>query len=110
MMKLNVKKIIFGIVCLGALLVLFLCRMPLSLQTNLNSLIEITNADWPVNELTNKFSDVVNIVIKSENLNSAKNTANEIKAILATDEFKDISVIKLVHDRPEFCLQSIEYP
>lgn len=93
MMKLNVKKIIFGIVCLGALLVLFLCRMPLSLQTNLSSLIEITNADWPTSELTNKFSDVVNIVIKSENLNSAKNTANEINDILTTGEFKDISVI-----------------
>ena len=92
-MKLNVKKFIFGIVCLGALLILCVWRTPLSLQTNLNSLIETTDTDWPVAELTNKFSDVVNIVIQSENFNIAKRTANEIKDILTTDEFKNISVI-----------------
>ena len=63
MMKLNVKKIIFGIVYLGALLVLFLCRAPLSLQTNLNSLIEINNADWPVNKLTIKFLLNLQIIV-----------------------------------------------
>ncbi|MBR5354704.1 MAG: hypothetical protein IK122_01080 [Alphaproteobacteria bacterium] len=92
-MKLNVEKIIFGIVCFCALAVLCVWRTPLSLQTNLNSLVEINNSDWPINELTNKFSDVVNIVIESEKLNAAKQTANEIKNILTSDEFGDISVI-----------------
>ncbi|MBQ1927686.1 MAG: hypothetical protein II179_01310, partial [Alphaproteobacteria bacterium] len=92
-MKLNVKKIIFGIVCLCAFLVVCLWRMPLSIQTNLNSLIEINYADWPIGNLTNKFSNVVNIVIKSENLNAAKHTANEITRILDADEFDNLSVI-----------------
>ena len=92
-MKLNVKKVIFGIICLCAFLALCLWRMPLSVQTNLNSLLEINNTDWPVNELTNKFSDVVNIIIKSENLDTAKQTANAITNVLNTDKFDDLSVI-----------------
>jgi negative regulator of replication initiation len=92
-MKLNVKKFIFGITCFIALVAICLWRMPLSVQTNINSLVEINNTDWPVDELTNKFSNVVNIVIKSKNLNTVQNTANDIQDILATDEFKDISVI-----------------
>lgn len=92
-MKLNVKKFIFGITCFIALVAICLWRMPLSVQTNINSLVEINNTDWPVDELTNKFSNVVNIVIKSKNLNTVQNTANDIQDILATEEFKDISVI-----------------
>lgn len=92
-MKLNVKKIIFGIVCLCAFLVVCLWRIPLSIQTNLNSLIEINYADWPIGNLTNKFSNVVNIVIKSENLNTAKQTAKEITRVLGADEFDNLSVI-----------------
>ena len=92
-MKLNVKKFIFGIVCVCAFLAVCIWRTPLSIQTNLNSLIEINHAGWPVAELTNKFSDVVNIVIESENLHTAKQTANEITRILDTDEFNNLSVI-----------------
>ena len=92
-MKLNVKKIIFGIACLCALLAVCLWRTPLSIQTNLNSLIEINNADWPVDELTDKFSNVVNVVIKSENLKTATQIAKEVTRILDADEFNNLSVI-----------------
>ena len=92
-MKLNVKKFLFGIVCFIGLMLVCVFRMPLSVQTNLNSLVEINNADWPVDKLTNKFSNVVNIIVESTNLNNAKNAANNIKNILGTDEFKNISVI-----------------
>ena len=92
-MKLNVKKCIFICVYLIAALVLCLWRAPLSMQTNLNSLTEINNPDWPINELTNKFSNVVNIVIQSESLVSAQQTANAITDILSTDEFKGLSII-----------------
>lgn len=92
-MKLNVKKFIFVCVYLIAALVLCLWRAPLSVHTNLNSLTEINNSDWPINELTNKFSNVVNIVVKSENFDGAKGTANNIKDILSSDEFNMFSVI-----------------
>lgn len=92
-MKLNVKKIVFACIYLVAILALCLWRMPLSMQTNLNSLAEIHNTDWPINELTNKFSNVVNIAVQSENLGAAEQTAGEIIDILSTDEFSDLSVI-----------------
>ena len=92
-MKLNVKKIFFVSIFLCSLCILCLWRTPLSLQTNLSSLIETNNTDWPVDELTNKFSDVVNIVVKSENLNDAKRTAANITGALSTEQFNDLSVI-----------------
>ena len=92
-MKLNVKKFIFGIACLFTFLAVCIWRTPLSIQTNLNSLIEINHADWPIAKLTNKFSDVVNIVIESENLHTAKQTANEITRILGANEFDNLSMI-----------------
>jgi len=92
-MKLNVKKFIFICVYLVAALVLCLWRAPLSMQTSLNSLTEINNPDWPINELTNKFSNVTNIVIQSEDLNSVKQTATAITDTLSTDDFRDLSII-----------------
>ena len=92
-MKLNVKKLLFGCVYLIAILALCIWRLPLSMQTNLNSLTEIRNTDWPINELTTKFSNVANIIIKSENWDTAKQTAVAITDILSTDEFNDLSVI-----------------
>ncbi|MBO7066911.1 MAG: MMPL family transporter [Alphaproteobacteria bacterium] len=92
-MKLSVKKLAFVCLFLIAGLALCLGRAPLSVQTNLNSLTEINNTDWPINELTNKFSNVVNIVIKSDNLWSAENTAHAITDVLSTDEFSGLSVI-----------------
>ena len=81
-MKLNVKKFIFVCVYLIAALVLCLWRAPLSVHTNLNSLTEINNSDWPINELTNKFSNVVNIVVKSENFDMAKITYYKMKKFI----------------------------
>ena len=92
-MKLNVKKFIFICVYLIVATVLCLWHMPLSMQTNLNSLTETNNPDWPINELTNKFSNVVNIVIQSENQNTACQIATEITDTLSTDEFSGLSVI-----------------
>lgn len=91
-MKSSVKKILFGAVFLCAA-ALCMWRAPLSVQTNLNSLIATNNTDWPVDELTNKFSNVVNILVKSENLDTAKTTANAITNTLATDEFSNFSTI-----------------
>lgn len=92
-MKLSVKKLAFVCLFLIASLALCMWRAPVSVQTNLNSLTEINNTDWPINELTNKFSNVVNIVIKSDNLWSAENTARAITDVLSTDEFSGLSVI-----------------
>ena len=92
-MKSSVKKILFIFVYLIAILVLFLWRMPLVVQTNLNSLTEIHNTNWPINELTTKFSNVVNIVVKSENLGLAEQTAGSVLDALSTDEFANLSVI-----------------
>ncbi|MBO7066307.1 MAG: MMPL family transporter, partial [Alphaproteobacteria bacterium] len=92
-MKLSVKKLAFVCLFLIAGLALCMWRAPVSVQTNLNSLTEINNTDWPINELTNKFSNVVNIVIKSDNLWSAENTARAITDVLSTDEFSGLSVI-----------------
>ncbi|MCR4918107.1 MAG: hypothetical protein K5912_04160 [Alphaproteobacteria bacterium] len=92
-MKLNVKKILFGFVCLCAVLVLCLWRMPLTVKTNLNSLIDINNSDWPISELTNKFSNVANIVIEAQDFDSVKQTASAITGALSKDEFNDLSII-----------------
>jgi len=92
-MKLNVKKIIFICAFLFSALILCIWRMPISMQTNLNSLIEINNSDWPINELTNKYSNVINIIVKSSDFNNTKNTATAITDTLSTDELKNISII-----------------
>lgn len=90
-MKLNVKKVVFACIYLIAILALCLWRMPLSMQTDLNSLTQIHNTDWPINELTTKFSNVINVIVKSENLGVAKHTAGLITNTLSTN--KAISVI-----------------
>ena len=92
-MKLSVKKILFWFVFLCAGVCLLMWRMPMTIQTNLNSLINFENQDWPVNELTGKFSDVVNIVIESENITIAKDNASEIMDMLASGDFNNLSVI-----------------
>ena len=92
-MKLNVKKILFVGLYLFALLSVLIWRTPLSMQTNLDSLAKISNTDWPTDKLTNKFSNVVNIVIKSNNLNDAENVANSIKADLYSQKFKNLVII-----------------
>ena len=93
-MKLNVKRILFACICVCAIFVLCWWRMPLYVQTNINSLVNIdTGLNWPVNELTTKFSNVVNIVIKSEDLDNAKTVAGNITNVLSTPEFHNISII-----------------
>ncbi len=92
-MKLNVKKILFCGIFVCAALCLCILRGTLSVQTNLNSLVSVNNSDWPINDLTNKFSNVVNIVIKSDNFNDAVAVARDTTDILASDNVPNIKQI-----------------
>ena len=87
-MKLFVKKIIFcSIIAIGILVVL-LFRMPVHTETNLMSLMnDKTRHGWPVLEISDKFSSVMNIVVESSNEKIAKKTARDIVKELNTEQF-----------------------
>lgn len=93
-MKLYVKRIIFiAILCLGALVVT-LFRWPLHFQTDLNSLVNLgTDAEWPVKEITNKFSSVINIVVQSNDKFSGELVTYKIRDIINSDKFNRLEIM-----------------
>ncbi len=87
-MKLFVKRILFGLIIGICILGTVLFRTPLHTETNLMSLItDNTSNNWPVEQISNKFSSVVNIVIESKDEKIAKNTANKIVKELNSKAF-----------------------
>ena len=93
-MKLRVKRIIFmALICLGVLGVA-LFRWPMRFQTDLNSLINLdSKTGWPIQDITNKFSSVINIVVQSEDKFSGEKVAHKIRNIVNSDEFPEMEIM-----------------
>ena len=93
-MKLRVKRIIFmALICLGVLGVA-LFRWPMRFQTDLNSLINLdSKTGWPIQDITNKFSSVINIVVQSEDKFPGEKVAHKIRNIVNSDEFPEMEIM-----------------
>ena len=93
-MKLRVKRIIFmALICLGTAGVA-LFRWPMRFQTDLNSLVNFnTVTEWPIQDITNKFSSIINIVVQSKDRFSGENVAYKIRNIVNSDEFSEMEIM-----------------
>ncbi len=78
-MKLRVKRAIFvGVICVAAM-ICAMVRWPMHFQTDLTSLLNIgADENWPIQNITDKFSSVVNIVVKSANRMDGEIVAQKI--------------------------------
>lgn len=79
-MRLFVKKCLFCVaVVIGVIATLFF-KTPFQTQTDLMSLVDTgdTQHQWPTNQISDKFSSVINIVIESENEKIALQGANQV--------------------------------
>lgn len=105
-MKLTVKRFLFWcIFCLLAVLV-FAFRFPVQLKSSLNDLFpaEIDGVALP-KEITDKYANILNIVIENDNFEEAKATADELYMLLEANGIKNIT-----YHVPEDTLnQSIDY-
>ena len=93
-MKLYVKRIIFiALLFLGALCV-GIFKTPLHFQTDLTSFINTQNKDgWPITEITNKFSLVINVVVKTSDQLSGEIVSQQIQDIVNSDDFKGLDIM-----------------
>ena len=93
-MKLYVKRIIFIVfMCLGILSV-GLFRTPLHFQTDLTSFVNTQNEkDWPIAEITNTLSSVINVVIESSDQISGEIAAQQIRDIVNSKDFDNLNII-----------------
>lgn len=91
-MKSLVKRIIFiGLILIGALCVM-LMRTPLHLQTDLTSMLNIANSDdWPITDITNKYSNIVNVLIETPDQMGGEIAANQVRNI--TNEFSGLEIM-----------------
>lgn len=93
-MKLLVKKFLFCCAIICGIIATIVFKAPLHIQTDLMSLIE-ANADhqqWPVNQISGKFSSVINIVVESEDEKTAFRKATQIVHLLNTEQFDSLNV------------------
>lgn len=92
-MKSFVKKILFCAIIFIGIIAVLLFKTPLRTETNLMSLVNINSSNhWPVNQISEKFSSIMNIVIESTDEKTAKKTANTIIRDLNTDSFDCLHV------------------
>ncbi len=93
-MKLLVKRILFCAITAIGLIATLVFKTPFHVQSDLMSLMNTDNVEqqWPVNEISNKFSSVANIIIESKNENAATNTANQIIRDINNPEFNTLHV------------------
>ncbi|MBO5997783.1 MAG: hypothetical protein J6P93_04590 [Alphaproteobacteria bacterium] len=105
-MKFTVRRFLFFcILCFWVCLVA-LFRFPFHLQSSLNDLFsaEINGVALP-KEITDKYANILNIVIEDENFENAKSTADELY-----QELKSARIENITYRVPENILkQSIDY-
>ena len=92
-MKSRVKRIIFiATICF---VTIFACvlRWPLRFQTDLTSLLKLeTDTGWPVQNITERFSSVINIVVQSDNQMDGEITAHKIRTVVESDDFPELTM------------------
>ena len=92
-MKLRVKRIIFAAIILIGVVITGLVRWPIRFQTDLTSLLNLETAEnWPVQDITNRFSGVINIVVQSENRADGEIAAYKIRDIVTSDAFLKLDI------------------
>lgn len=92
-MKLRVKRIIFVAIILIGVVVTGFARWPIRFQTDLTSLLNLgTDENWPVQDITNRFSGVINLVVQSENRADGEIAAYKIRDIATSDAFPKLDV------------------
>ncbi len=91
-MKLIVKKIIFiGLILVGAIITL-MRPGGIHFQTDLTSLIKMdSNDDWPIADITNQFSNVMNVVIQTTERINGEIIATHVRDIV--DEFDSMEIM-----------------
>ena len=93
-MKSFVKKCLFCAIFIIGVIATLVFKAPLHTQSDLMSLIE-TNASeqqWPVNQISDKFSFVVNIVTESPDEKIATSGANNIVKLLNSKQFDKLHI------------------
>ena len=92
-MKSRVKRIIFiATICF---VTIFACvlQWPLRFQTDLTSLLKLeTDTGWPVQNITERFSSVINIVVQSDNQMDGEITAHKIRTVVESDDFPELTM------------------
>ena len=79
-MKLHAKRILFCLFILICLVGVILFRWPIGVQTGLNSLVQFgANDNWPVAQVADSYSNIVSVIIESDNIASAKRAVNSMK-------------------------------
>ena len=93
-MKLRVKRIIFvAVMCVGALCA-GLLRWPIHFQTDLTSLLNIENdAGWPIQSITDTFSSVVNVVVRSSDRMAGEIVAHKIRDAITSGDFPETTIL-----------------
>ncbi len=92
-MKLRVKRAIFvGVICVAAM-ICAMVRWPMHFQTDLTSLLNIgADENWPIQNITDKFSSVVNIVVKSANRMDGEIVAQKIHDAIVSEDFPELNL------------------
>lgn len=90
-MKLNVKQIIFGICILLFGAITFIPRSTITVQTDLTSLVSTHDSNWPTGNITDSFSSVASVIIKSKSETSANVVAEQFIAKLQDNNFPGFS-------------------
>ncbi len=92
-MKLRAKRIIFIAIVLIGMVVTGLVRWPIRFQTDLTSLLNLGGAEnWPVQDITNRFSNVINVVVQSEGRADGEIAAYKIRDIVTSDAFPKLDI------------------
>lgn len=92
-MKLRVKRIIFVVAVCVAAMVCAIVRWPMHFQTDLTSLLNIgVEENWPLQNITDKFSSVVNIVVKSADRIDGEVVAQKIRGAVTSGDFPELNV------------------
>lgn len=93
-MKLFVKKCLFCLTIAMGVIATLIFKTPLHTQTDLMSLINTNDAEqqWPINQISDKFSSVINVVTESADEKIALQSADKIVKMLNTTEFNTLNV------------------
>lgn len=110
-MKSVVKKFLFCLTIVVGIVATFLLCKPLRTNTDLMSLVNITETEnqWPTNKISDKFSSVINIVTESKDEKLALKSAHKINEIVSQKQFDTLNVQSVNFSLKEITKDLIPY-
>lgn len=110
-MKSAVKKFLFCLTIVVGIVATFLLCSPLRTNTDLMSLVNITETEnqWPTNKISDKFSSVINIVTESKDEKLALKSAHKINEIVSQKQFDTLNVQSVNFSLKEITKDLIPY-